>query len=158
MSEEQKLRAMEESVAEDTDHGVGSDDELLDGGARADRDLKAWQEAHQLLEDQLEDANAEIDRLRQEVERLSVQAEEAEYQRDEVEKARKKLEQALYEIQEGVEESRVTSLRDARMQRRHGLVGVDSLTMGPFVKGVMLGLGGGVLLTVLVAKLLSAYF
>jgi predicted RNase H-like nuclease (RuvC/YqgF family) len=126
-------------------------DDFLESMEGRQKGLKALEEAQQLLEDQLEDANTEIDRLRRELDKAAVEAEEADYLRREAEKARRKLEETLYKIQEGVEDSRVMDLRDARMRRRQSALGIDQVTRGPFIKGLMLGglAGAGVLLLVL---------
>ena len=127
--------------------------ESMEGQAKG---IKALEEAQQILEDQLEDANTEIDRLRRELDRAVVEAEEADYLRREAEKARKQLENTLYQIQEGVEEkTRITDLRDERMYRKPGVLGVDHVTRGPFVKGVVLGVLGGSGLLLLVLEILS---
>ncbi len=119
-------------------------DEYLESLQEREKGLKAMEEAQQFLEDQLEDANTEIDRLRQELDKAVVEAEEAEYLRQEAENARRQLENTLYSIQEGVEDAKVTDLRDERMHRRQGVVGIDAVTRAPFIRGILLGviLGG----------------
>jgi len=126
-------------------------DDFLQSMEGQQRGLKALEEAQQILEDQLEDANTEIDRLRRELDKAAVEAEEADYLRREAENARRKLEETLYKIQEGVEDSRVMNLRDERMRRRHSALGIDQVTRGPFLKGALLGAlaGAGALLLVL---------
>ncbi len=118
-------------------------DDFLESMEGHQKGIKALEAAQQLLEDQLEDANTEIDRLRRELDRAVVEAEEADYLRREAEKARKQLESTLYQIQEGFEESKITDLRDERMYRRPGVLGVDHVTWRPFLKGLLLGLLGG---------------
>lgn len=130
-------------------------DDFLESMEGREKGLKALEEAQQILEDQLEDANTEIDRLRRELDKAAVEAEEADYLRREAESARKQLEQTLYKIQEGVEDSRVTDLRDARMRNRFGLLGVDQVTRGPFLKGLFLGALGGAGALLLVLEMLS---
>jgi len=115
-------------------------DEYLESLQEREKGLKAMQEAQQDLEDQLEDANTEIDRLRRELDKTVVEAEESEYLRQESENARKQLENTLYSMQEGVESSKVTDLRDERMHRRQGILGIDSVTRGPYLKGLFLGI------------------
>ena len=117
--------------------------------------LKALEEAQQILEDQLEDANTEIDRLRRELDKAVVEAEEADYLRREAENARKQLEQTLYRIQEGVEETRVTDLRDQRMRRRKSALGIDDITRRPFIKGLLFGILGGAGALLLILEILS---
>lgn len=128
-------------------------DDYLDSLEGNRKGLKALEEAQQILEDQLEDANTEIDRLRRELEKATVEVEEADYLRQEAENARKQLESTLYKIQEGVEDAKVTDLRDERMHRRQGVLGVDQVTRGPYVKGLFFGAmaGGGLALLVLEA-------
>lgn len=117
--------------------------------------LKALEEAQQLLEDQLEDANKEIDRLRRELDKAVVESEEADYLRREAENARKQLEQTLYKIQEGVEETRIVDLRDQRMRRRKSALGIDDITRGPFIKGLSYGFLGGAGVLLLILEILS---
>ena len=126
-------------------------DDFLESMEGQQKGLRALEEAQQLLEDQLEDANTEIDRLRRELDKAVVEAEEADYLRREAENARRKLEETLYTIQEGVEDSRVMDLRDERMRRRRSALGIDQVTRAPFLKGALLGalLGAGTLLLVL---------
>jgi len=132
-------------------------DEYLESLQEREKGLKALEEAQQDLEDQLEDANTEVDRLRTELEKALVEAEESEYLRQESEVARKQLENTLYSMQEGVENSKVTDLRDERMHRRQGVLGIDAVTRGPFVKGVFAGvLVGGVSLF-LVLEILALF-
>ena len=114
-------------------------DEYLESIKEREKGLKALEAAQQDLEDQLEDANMEVDRLRRELDKAQVDAEESEYLRKEAELARKQLENTLYSMQEGVENSKVTDLRDERMHRRQGVLGIDSVTRGPFVKGMFTG-------------------
>ncbi len=130
-------------------------DDFLESMEGQSKGLKALEEAQQLLEDQLEDANTEIDRLRRELDRAQAEVEEAEYRRREAERARKELEEKLYRIQEGHAAARVTDLRDARMYRRPGVLGVDQITRGPFLKGLLLGLLGGGLALLAALELLA---
>jgi len=130
-------------------------DDLWESMEGRQKEIKALEEAQQLLEDQLEDANTEIDRLRRELDRAVVEVEEADYLRREAEKARKQLESTLYQIQEGVEDSKVTDLRDARMHRRRGVLGVDHVTRGPFIKGLVVGVLGGVGLLLVALEIIS---
>ena len=133
-------------------------DDFLESMEGQVKGIKALEEANQLLEDQLEDANTEIDRLRRELERSLAESEEADYQRREAEKARKQLERTLYQIQEGARDAgQVTDLRDARMQRRPGVLGVDNVTRGPFLKGMLLGVLGGSGLLLLVLEAISLF-
>jgi len=126
-------------------------DEYLESIKEREKGLKAMESAQQDLEDQLEDANTEVDRLRRELDKAQVEAEESEYLRQEAENARKQLENTLYSMQEGVENSKVTDLRDERMHRRQGVLGIDAVTRGPFVKGMFTGalLGGMAMLLAL---------
>ena len=80
-----------------------------------------------------------------------MEAEESEYLRQEAENARKQLENTLYSMQEGVENSKVTDLRDEPMHRRQGVLGIDAVTRGAFVKGMFTGalLGGMAMLLAL---------
>jgi len=128
-------------------------DEYLESLQEREKGLKAMQEAQQDLEDQLEDANSEIDRLRRELDKAVVEAEESEYLRQEAENARKQLENTLYSMQEGVESSKVTDLRDERMHRRQGVLGIDAVTRGPFIKGLLTGALLGVVALLLALEL-----
>ncbi|WP_456377408.1 hypothetical protein [Thiolapillus sp.] len=130
-------------------------DDHLESLQEREKGLKAMEEAQQLLEDQLEDANTEIDRLRRELDKAVVEAEESEYLRQETENARKQLENTLYSIQEGVEDAKVTDLRDERMHRRQGVVGIDAVTRGPFIKGIVVGIFFGSILALLVFEILA---
>jgi len=130
-------------------------DEYLESLQEREKGLKAMEEAQQFLEDQLEDANTEIDRLRRELDKAVVEAEESEYLRQEAENARKQLENTLYSIQEGVEDAKVTDLRDERMHRRQGVVGIDAVTRGPFIRGMLLGILVGAVAAVLVLEILA---
>ncbi len=132
-------------------------DEYLESLQEREKGLKALEEAQQDLEDQLEDANTEVDRLRTELEKALVEAEESEYLRQESEVARKQLENTLYSMQEGVENSKVTDLRDERMHRRQGVLGIDAVTRGPFVKGVFAGVLVGVVSLFLVLEILALF-
>ena len=111
-----------------------------------DKGLKVLQDAQQTLEDELEDANTEVDRLQRELDRSVVEKEEADYLRREAESARKQLESSIYNIQEGVEESKVTNLRDERMHRSRRTLAMQQITGGPFIKGVVVGLIAGLLI------------
>jgi predicted RNase H-like nuclease (RuvC/YqgF family) len=131
-------------------------DDFLESMEGQVKGIKALEEANQLLEDQLEDANTEIDRLRRELERAAVEAEEADYRRREAEKARKQLESTLYQIQEDAgARVQVTDLRDARMYRKPGVLGVDQVTRGPFLKGLAIGVLAGGGLVALALEILS---
>ncbi len=130
-------------------------DEYLESLQEREKGLKAMEEAQQFLEDQLEDANTEIDRLRRELDKAVVEAEESEYLRQEAENARKQLENTLYSIQEGVEDAKVTDLRDERMHRRQGVVGIDSVTRGPFIRGMLLGIIVGAAGAVLALEIMA---
>jgi len=126
--------------------------ESLEGHSKG---IQALEEAQQILEDKLEDANTEIDRLRRELERTQTELEETDYLRREAEKARRKAEETLYKIQDGVMAPHVTDLRDERMLRKPGVLGVDQVTRGPFLKGLLLGAVGGGLALLLVLEILS---
>ena len=118
-------------------------DDYLESLQEREKGLKAMEDAQQFLEDQLEDANTEIDRLRRELDKAVVEAEESEYLRLEADNARKQLENTLYSIQEGVEDTKVTDLRDERMHRRQGVLGIDAVTRGPFLRGMLAGIIAG---------------
>jgi chromosome segregation ATPase len=132
-------------------------DEYLESLQEREKGLKVLEEAQQDLEDQLEDANTEVDRLRRELDKAMVEAEESEYLRQEAEGARKQLENTLYSMQEGVENSKVTDLRDERMHRRQGVLGIDAVTRGPFVKGVFAGILMGVVSILLILEVLALF-
>lgn len=117
-----------------------------------DKGIKAMEEAQQFLEDELEDANAEIDRLRRELDKAIVENEEADYLRKEAEDARKQLESTLYKIQEGVEDAKVTDLRDERLHRNTRAIGMTQVVRGPMMKGLLLGTFAGALLLVMVLE------
>lgn len=120
-----------------------------------EKGLRALQEAQQILEDQLEDANTEIDRLQRELDRAIVERDESEYLRKEADGARKQLEASLYNIQSGVEEAKVTDLRDERMHRSRRAIDISIVTYGPFVKGALVGLALGAGAAWLVMKFTS---
>ncbi|HDK38576.1 MAG TPA: hypothetical protein ENG92_06135 [Thiolapillus brandeum] len=130
-------------------------DEFLESLKERERGLKVMEEAQQDLEDQLEDANTEIDRLRRELDKAAVEAEESAYLRQEAENACKQLENTLYSMQEGVESSKVTDLRDERMHRRQGVLGIDSVTRRPFIKGLFAGVLLGLVALLLVLEMLA---
>ena len=130
-------------------------DDYMESLQEREKGLKALEDAQQFLEDQLEDANTEIDRLRRELDKAVVESEESEYLRQEAENARKQLENTLYSIQEGVEDAKVTDLRDERMHRRQGVVGIDAVTRGPFVRGVLVGFLAGAAGALLVLEILA---
>ncbi|WP_456405306.1 hypothetical protein [Thiolapillus sp.] len=132
-------------------------DEYLESIKEREKGLKAMQSAQQDLEDQLEDANTEVDRLRRELDKALVESEESEYLRQEAENARKQLENTLYSMQEGVENSKVTNLRDARMHRRQGVLGIDSVTRGPFFKGLLFGGLLGAVAALLALEMLALF-
>lgn len=132
-------------------------DEHLESIKEREKGLKAMQTAQQDLEDQLEDANTEVDRLRRELDKAMVESEESEYLRQEAENARKQLEDTLYSMQEGVENSKVTNLRDERMHRRQGVLSIDSVTRGSFIKGMFAGGLFGVVATLLALEMLALF-
>jgi len=117
--------------------------ELLESIMGQQKGLKALEEAQQLLEDQLEDANSEIDRLRRELEKTAIELEEADYLRKEAENARRQLEETLYTLEDQGRLPTLTDLRDHRMQRPSGVLGLDQVTRTPFRKGFLLGLACG---------------
>ena len=144
MSEAEQEALAQESVRQEIDEFQGSLEER-------DKGLKAMEEAQQLLEDELEDSNKEIDRLQRELDKAMVEAEEAKYLRREADGARKQLEGALYKVQEGVEDARVTDLRDERMHRSSRPLDIGQVTRRPFWYGLMLGVLLGTTVGVLAA-------
>ncbi len=130
-------------------------EDYLESLKEREKGLKILEEAQQFLEDQLEDANTEIDRLRRDLDKASVEAEEAQYLYKESEAARKELEQTLYQIREGSDDTSVTDLRDQRMQRSTAVVGFDSVTRGPYIRGLLIGIIGSAAVTLLVLEYLS---
>jgi hypothetical protein len=117
--------------------------------------IKVLEEAQEILEDKLEDANREIDRLRRELDKLSLEVEESRYQKQEADDARKQLEGTLYKIQEGVEDSKVTDLRDSRLQRSRRPLAISGVMRGPQFKALLLGAGGATLLWLSIFEILS---
>lgn len=132
LSEEDLEAVLQESARQEMD-------DFQESLQERERGLKALEEAQQILEDQLEDANAEVDRLQRELDRAVVESEESDYLRKEAEDARKQLEMTLYNIQEGVEDAKVIDLRDERMHRSKRSLDMTQVTRRPFWHGVTLG-------------------
>ena len=147
LSDEDLDAVLQESARQEMDDFQGSLQEREKG-------LRALEEAQQLLEDELEDANTEVDRLQRELDKAIVEAEESEYLRKEAEDARKKLEATLYNIQEGVEDAKVTDLRDERMHQTTRSLDMGMLTRGPFWKGVVAGLVFGSMALILLIDII----
>ncbi len=115
-------------------------DDIQESLQERDKGFKAMEEAQQLLEDELEDSNKEVDRLQRELDKALVELEEAKYLRREADAARKQLEGALYKVQEGMEDAKVTDLRDERMHRSARALDINQVTRRPFWYGLILGL------------------
>ena len=130
-------------------------EDYLESLKEREKGLRVLEEAQQFLEDQLEDANTEIDRLRRDLDKASVEAEEAMFMYKESERARKELEQTVYQFQEGKTDTTITDLRDMRMQKHSGVVSLDSVTRGPFIRGILLGILLAALITVGGLEILS---
>jgi chromosome segregation ATPase len=114
------------------------------------RELNGEEQARQMLEDALEDANTEIDDLRRKLDALAVDVEEAQFGRLEAEDARTQVQAALYRHQEEAEEARATDLRDERLGPDPGRLGLNgpgrigtatAWLLGPLI-GAALVMGG----------------
>ncbi len=160
---ENKQKAPHSELNEDDLEAVSQEsarqelDEYLESIKEREKGLKAMEATQQDLEDQLEDANTEVDRLRRELDKALVESEESEYLRQESENARKQLENTLYSMQEGVENSKVTDLRDERMHRRQGVLGIDAVTRGPYIKGMFVGALLGAVALLLALEMLALF-
>lgn len=113
--------------------------EIKNSLSERDRGLKALQEEQQFLEDQLEDANTDIDRLRRELDKAQLEADEARFLLKESEEACRQLESSVHNFKSGVEDTRVSDLRDDRLSRTPKSWSFSSVTLVPFIKGLVLG-------------------
>lgn len=164
-----ELDLAESQLKEFTGAGSGSDDPLEREAMRQQlqalgesmserqRELSAASDSRQMLEDALEDANAEIDRLRRELDKLGVDVEEADYQRREAEEAREQVQAALKKIQTNTEQEKVADLRDERLQRFGGALDIQRVaggaTLRPWLLGGVIGAVAAVLLLLAVVML-----
>lgn len=103
------------------------------------RELSGEEQARQMLEDALEDANAEIDDLRRKLDGMVVDVEEAQFGRREAEDARTQVQAVLYRHREEAEEARATDLRDERLRPDPGPLGLHGLGRIGAATGWVLG-------------------
>ena len=87
------------------------------------REINDAQAAHNMLEDELEDAHRQLDQALRELEKAQTDADEAISIRREAESARSQLQEALVQTQRDAEQARVNDLRDDRLVSAGGRAG-----------------------------------
>ena len=87
------------------------------------REISDAQAAHNMLEDELEDAHRQLDQALRELEKAQADADEAISIRREAESARSQLQEALVQTQRDAEQARDNDLRDARLVSAPGRTG-----------------------------------
>lgn len=127
--------------------------ELGDSLAERQRDLASAEEARQLLEDSLEDANTEVDTLRRELDKLAVEKDESSFRSEEAEAARLQVQDELLRYQRLAEQEKVNDLRDERMRPPRRPLDIDKVAGNGGIgsKLLMLVVGGAVALGALEA-------
>jgi CRP-like cAMP-binding protein/chromosome segregation ATPase len=101
-------------------------DELEASLSERQRELTQADESRHVLEDELEDANRNIDTFSRDLEKARVDTEEALFARREAEVTRDELQQALDKLREDSESMRAIDLRDDRLASSQRPIGLDS--------------------------------